>query len=92
MNDLQMLLHGPLGTVIIVLGVLWSILMFFAPFFWFGTNSRTKEIANRLKETNEKLDRLVELIGGDEDRKASSVGVPEMPSGRGQMRKEPRIS
>jgi hypothetical protein len=47
-------LAGPLGIVVAVLVALWLILMLFAPFFWYGTNSRTRE-------TSKKMDTLIQL-------------------------------
>lgn len=45
------------AVVLMVLGVfllLWTVLWFLAPFFWYGTNKRAKEIS-------EKLTQLIEL-------------------------------
>lgn len=42
-----------LALVVIVLGVLllfWLVLFFLAPFFWYGTNKRAKEISEKLTE------------------------------------------
>lgn len=54
MNDLDQLLAGPLGLLVLLLVVVWAILMFFAPFFWYGTWKQTKEI-------NKKFDSVTKL-------------------------------
>ena len=54
MNDLDKILAGPIGLVLGVLLIIWAVLMFFAPFFWYGTSKRAKEISD-------KLDTLIEL-------------------------------
>ena len=48
MNDLNQLLAGPLGIVIGLLLIVWAILMFFAPFFWYGTWKQAKDISRKL--------------------------------------------
>jgi hypothetical protein len=35
---------GPIGVLLLALFVAWSILMFFAPFFWFGAWYRAKQV------------------------------------------------
>jgi hypothetical protein len=47
MNDLDQLLAGPIGIVLGILLIVWAILMFFAPFFWYGTWKRAKEISQK---------------------------------------------
>lgn len=47
-------LTGWLGVVLMVFGAIWALLMFFAPFFWYGTNKRTRELS-------EKMDALIEI-------------------------------
>ena len=54
MNDLDKILAGPLGLVLGILLIIWAVLMFFAPFFWYGTSKRAKEIS-------EKLDTLIAI-------------------------------
>ena len=49
MNDFNELLAGPLGIFGILLVILWAILMFFAPFFWYGTWKQAKEINRKLE-------------------------------------------
>lgn len=52
MNNLDQILAGPIGIVLGILFIIWAVLMFFAPFFWYGTSRRAKEIS-------EKLDKLI---------------------------------
>jgi hypothetical protein len=47
MNDLDQLLAGPIGIVLGILSIVWAILMFFAPFSWYGTWKRAKEISQK---------------------------------------------
>ena len=54
MTDIDKILAGPIGLVLGILLIIWAILMFFAPFFWYGTSKRAKEISD-------KLDTLIEL-------------------------------
>lgn len=54
MNNFDNLLAGPIGLILGILLIIWSILMFFAPFFWYGTSKRAKEISD-------KLDTLIQL-------------------------------
>lgn len=41
--DVMALLAGPFGILILCLAVAWSVLMFFAPFFWYGAWYRAKQ-------------------------------------------------
>ena len=50
MNDFSQYLSGPFGIVIGIIVFIWAVLMFFAPFFWYGTNSRTREISKKMDE------------------------------------------
>ena len=54
MNQLETLFPGTLGLVLAIIVFIWGVLMLFAPFFWYGTNNRTRE-------TSEKLDTLIKL-------------------------------
>ena len=62
MNNLDDLLVGPIGVILGILLIIWSVLMFFAPFFWYGTSKRAKEISEKLdtliairKESNDSI-------------------------------------
>lgn len=55
MNDYSNMFSGPIGLIIGLLLFIWAVLMFFAPFFWYGTNNRTREIS-------EKMDKLIKAI------------------------------
>ena len=62
MNNLDDLLVGPLGVILGILLIIWAVLMFFAPFFWYGTSMRAKEISQKLdtliairKESNDSI-------------------------------------
>lgn len=48
------LMAGPIGIIIAIVGIIWGVLMLFAPFFWYGTNRRTREISK-------KMDTLIEI-------------------------------
>ena len=48
MNNLDQILAGPIGIVLGFLLIVWAVLMFFAPFFWYGTSKRAKEISQKL--------------------------------------------
>ena len=50
MHDFSQYLSGPLGIEISIIVFLWGVLMFFAPFFWYGTNNRTREISKKMDE------------------------------------------
>jgi len=50
MHDFSQYLSGPLGIVISIIVFIWGVLMFFAPFFWYGTNNRTREISKKMDE------------------------------------------
>lgn len=54
METIGDLMAGPLGIFISIFILIWGILMFFAPFFWYGTNKRTRELS-------EKMDSLIEI-------------------------------
>lgn len=51
---------GFLGLIVMVFGLIWAVLMFFAPFFWYGAWYRSKQMDEKLKETNDLL-RDIEL-------------------------------
>lgn len=61
---------GILGVILMIFGAIWSVLMFFAPFFWYGAWYRAKQIDAKLSETNELL-RDIEL----------SLAEPRRPKG-----------
>ena len=48
MNNIDQILAGPIGIVLGFLLIVWAVLMFFAPFFWYGTSKRAKEISQKL--------------------------------------------
>ena len=50
MDDFSQYLSGPVGIVIGIIVFIWAVLMFFAPFFWYGTNNRTREISKKMDE------------------------------------------
>ena len=50
MSDISSMMDGPLGLLIGLFFIVWSVLMFFSPFFWYGTNKRTKEISQKMDE------------------------------------------
>lgn len=47
MNNFDDILAGPIGLILGILLIIWGILMFFAPFFWYGTWKRAKEISDK---------------------------------------------
>ena len=49
------LLSGSFGIVIILFLFVMGVLIFFMPFFIYGTNKRTRETSEKLDETNELL-------------------------------------
>ena len=46
---------GFFGGVLMIFGFIWAVLMFFAPFFWYGAWYRAKQMDEKLTETNELL-------------------------------------
>jgi len=54
-KDMESVMASGVGGMLMVVLVIWAILMMFAPFFWYGTNSRTKE-------TSKKLDIIINLM------------------------------
>lgn len=48
------------GLILMIFGLIWAVLMFFAPFFWYGAWYRAKQIDEKLVATNELL-RDIEL-------------------------------
>jgi len=48
------ILVGTTGLIVIVIAAIWAVLYLLAPFFWYGTNKRCKEIS-------EKLDELIDI-------------------------------
>lgn len=48
MTNFDEIIAGPLGIVLALLIIIWCVLMFFAPFFWYGTSRRAKEISEKL--------------------------------------------
>ena len=51
---------GVFGLILMVFGLIWAVLMFFAPFYWYGAWYRAKQMDEKLAETNELL-RDIEL-------------------------------
>lgn len=51
---------GVFGIVLMVFGFVWAVLMFFAPFFWYGAWYRAKQMDEKLEETNALLRRMAE--------------------------------
>jgi len=49
------LLSGGFGIVIILFLFVMGVLIFFMPFFIYGTNKRTRETSEKLDETNKLL-------------------------------------
>jgi hypothetical protein len=47
-------LVGTTGLIVVIIVIIWGVLSLFAPFFWYGTNKRCKEIS-------EKMDELIEI-------------------------------
>ena len=41
---------GTTGLIVIVIICIWGVLNLLAPFFWYGTNKRTKEISQKMDE------------------------------------------
>ena len=58
MYDYHSFMYGPFGLIGAILFFIWAVLMFFAPFFWYGAWYRAKQIDRKLEETN----RLLEAI------------------------------
>lgn len=54
MEETTQLLSGWVGVFIAIFGFVWVMLSFLAPFFWYGTNKRAKEIS-------EKMDVIIDL-------------------------------
>ncbi len=52
---MQDIMGGGFGVVIILFSIVMAILIFFMPFFIYGTNKRTKETSHKLDETNKIL-------------------------------------
>lgn len=50
-------LNTGFGLVILILLAVWAVLMFFAPFFWYGSWYRAKQIHKQLEITNALLRR-----------------------------------
>ncbi len=50
MNSISSMMDGPLGILIGLFFIIWTVLMFFSPFFWYGTNKRTREISQKMDE------------------------------------------
>jgi hypothetical protein len=46
---------GIFGFILGVFAFIWCVLMFFAPFFWYGAWYRAKEVDKKLEETNRLL-------------------------------------
>ncbi|MCR9260748.1 MAG: hypothetical protein NXH95_13555 [Pseudomonadaceae bacterium] len=51
---MEELFTGTFGTFLLFAAVIWGVLLFFSPFFWYGTNMRAREAAKH-------LERLVQL-------------------------------
>jgi large-conductance mechanosensitive channel len=52
---MQEIMSGSFGIVITLFFFVMAILIFFMPFFIYGTNKRTKETSQKLDETNKIL-------------------------------------
>ena len=86
-QEIGQLGDGVVGIVLMALFFIWSILMFFAPFFWYGTNARTKQMAREIKETNEILRNIrdgepVEVTLTDDPMVTATRPIAERQSGR----------
>lgn len=63
-SDPYALFAGPLGFVILLLMFIWGILMFFAPFFWYGTWYQTKRLNKNLEAYLRNAPKVEPRIGG----------------------------
>lgn len=52
---MQEIMSGGFGIVIVLFFFVMAVLIFFMPFFIYGTNKRTKETSLKLDETNKIL-------------------------------------
>ncbi|PHS13157.1 MAG: hypothetical protein COA86_17535 [Kangiella sp.] len=52
---MQEIMGSGFGVAIVLFFVVMAILVFFMPFFIYGTNKRTKETSQKLDETNKIL-------------------------------------
>ena len=52
---MQEIMSGSFGVVITLFFFVMAVLIFFMPFFIYGTNKRTKETSQKLDETNKIL-------------------------------------
>jgi hypothetical protein len=68
MNGLSQSVGPGLALLIVVFALIYAVLMFLAPFFWYGTNKRTRE-------TSEKLSRIIELLEQQQRRDARNDRV-----------------
>lgn len=50
---------GIFGGLLMVFFYIWAVLMFFAPFFWYGAWYRAKQMDEKLEQTNELLREIV---------------------------------
>lgn len=53
--NMQEMMGGGFGVAIMLFSIVMAILIFFMPFFIYGTNKRTKETSQKLDETNKLL-------------------------------------
>lgn len=53
--NMQEIMGSGFGVAIVLFFVVMAILVFFMPFFIYGTNKRTKETSQKLDETNKIL-------------------------------------
>lgn len=50
---------GIFGGLLMIFGFIWTVLMFFAPFFWYGAWYRAKQMDEKLEQTNVLLSQIV---------------------------------
>lgn len=71
-------ISGPLSLVIMALFVAWAVLMFFAPFFWYGAWYRAKQTHIEAEKIRSILEQTTGKTGVSA---ATSSSEPEYPAG-----------
>jgi len=75
---------GWAGGIVVVFLLLWAMLNFLAPFFWYGTNKRAREISEKMDELIQLQTELVQSRRSQESAAALRRRIAQKTAGDGK--------